>query len=378
MVSGQACGAAYSSASAPRVQLKLKRKRKWATIGSATADTSGSFSLCAKVNTPKGSKVARLRATGPGGASGATAIRVTSKGPSGCEPQAPPEEPPEVGNPDCPLSQPGSTVEFTLPAACTVVASDTSSNPDPLPFWGRLDCANASRHQQVASGGDSRAMAVGGSQGNSSYRRMTVFDGDNYWGERCELGVNDHRGPVAFYREGRRRVTYASFRLPSNFPTNTDKWQGVLQMKQGQSSDNGGGTPVLSLSAFQGKWSLWHSAPGYTDEDFKLWEVPAQNGVWTRFAIDVFYSQHASKGRVKVYVDLNADSDFSDAGEQSPAFQTNTLKHETGTDTSDGLAAGQSIPSHLRVGMYHHQDIPCPTSTAGCSVESDNIQIVKP
>ncbi len=222
-------------------------------------------------------------------------------------------------------------------------------------------------------------MAVGGSQGNSSYRRMTVFDGDNYWGERCELGAErPPRARSPSTARGRRRVTYASFRLPSNFPTNTDKWQGVLQMKQGQSSDNGGGTPVLSLSAFQGKWSLWHSDPGYTDEDFKLWEVPPRTDVWTRFAIDVFYSQHASKGRVKVYVDLNADSDFADAGEQSPTFQTNTLKHETGTDTSDGLAAGQSIPSHLRVGMYHHQDIPCPTSTAGCSVESDNIQIVKP
>ena len=182
---------------------------------------------------------------------------------------------------------------------------------------------------------------------------------------------------MTFYHEGQRRVTYASFRLNDSFPLHTENWQGVMQMKQTQSSDNGGGTPVLSLSAFDGHWSLWHSDAGHTSEDFKLWEAPATENQWTRIAIDARFSQHASVGWVKMYIDLNADGDFSDVGEQSPRFQTNTLKVETGTDTSDGIAAGQSIPSHLRVGMYHDAAIPCPAPT-GCAVEADNIQVVKP
>jgi hypothetical protein len=108
-----------------------------------------------------------------------------------------------------------------------------------------------------------------------------------------------------------------------------------------------------------------------------IWEAPADNDVWTRFAIDAKFSQHADQGWIKIYADLNGDGDFSDSNEQSETFRTNTLKYETGTDASDGYTAGQSLPSHLRVGMYHHMGIPCPPPT-GCAVESDNIQVVRP
>jgi len=375
LLQGTACDAGDSSSAPRTVQVKLRKGKRWATVAKAQTDAGGEFSVCARVSVPRQAKVARLRATTAGGA-GTTTVRVGRRGSTSCKPlNASP--PAETGNPNCPLSQPASDIGYTLPSACTTVASDTSQNPDPIPFYGRIDCAHASRHQKISSGGDPAPTATGGSQGDSAHRRMTVIDGDDFWGERCELGINEKNGPVAFYHEGMRRVTYASFKLNDSFPLQTQKWQGVLQMKQAQSSDNGGGTPVLSLSAFDGHWSLWHSAPGYTDEDFKLWQVPASKNLWTRIAIDALYSQHESVGWVKAYIDLNADGDFEDAQEQSPRFQTNTLKYETGTDTSDGIAAGQSIPSHLRVGMYHHQDIPC-AAPVGCAVEADNLQVVKP
>ena len=31
---------------------------------------------------------------------------------------------------------------------------------------------------------------MGAPQGNTAYRKLTVFDGDDYSGERCELGYN--------------------------------------------------------------------------------------------------------------------------------------------------------------------------------------------
>lgn len=389
LLSGEACGANSAGAGARPVRVTIRKRNRWATLASAQAAPTGEFAICAKVRVARRAKLAQLRATTGSGSSRTTTVRVSDRGPSGCsaEAPAPAEEPaeapayvpppPDQPNPACPLSQPGSNLSYTLPAACRVVGSDTSFNPDPIPFYGRVDCAVASRHQQINSGGDPRPTATGSAQGDSAYRRMTVLDGDNYWGERCELGVNDKSGPVAFYHEGQRRVTYASFRLPNSFPLSTQDWQGVMQLKQGQSSDNGGGTPVLSLGAYDNKWMLFHSEPGYTDVDEVIWEAPAGKNVWTRFAIDAKFSQYDDQGWIKVYVDLNADSDFADANEQSQTFQTNTLKHETGTDTSDGLAAGQSIPSHLRVGMYHNASIPCPGPT-GCAVESDNIQVVGP
>lgn len=391
LLTGTACAGGAAATGQGSVNVKLRKSSRWATVANTAADSSGEFAVCAPVRVSPKTKVARLRVQAPDGSVRTLSVRVSSKGKGICVPPtsggqgtaasgstpAPAQQaadPPPNG--ECPLSQPASAIGMTLPSSCTVVASDTAAVANPNGFWGSTDCATASRHQQVTSGGDTAPTATGGSQGNSAYRSLTAFDGDDFWGERCELGMNDHRSsPVAFYREGMRRVTYASFRLPSSYPLNTSMWQGVLQMKQSQPSDNGGGTPVLSLGAYQGKWMLFHSGPGWTTEDAVIWEAPAIAGAWTRIAIDAKYSQHADQGWIKIYMDLNADGDFGDSNEQSQTFHTNTLKYETGSDSSDGYSAGQSLPSHLRVGMYHHQAIPCPT---GCAVETDNIQVVRP
>lgn len=390
LLTGTACSGGVAASGEARVSVKLRKSRRWATVANTAADSSGEFAVCAPVRVPRRTKVARLKVQAPDGTTRRLRVRVSRKGKGICVPPsgggetapaaapapapAPPADPPPNG--DCPLSQSGSNIGMTLPSSCTVVASDTASVANPNTFWGSTDCVTASRHKQVTSGGDTAPTATGTPQGNSAYRSLTAFDGDDFWGERCELGMNDHRSsPVAFYREGQRRVTYASFRLPASYPLNTSMWQGVLQMKQSQPSDNGGGTPVLSLGAYEGKWMLFHSGPGWTTEDEVIWEAPATAGAWTRIAIDAKYSQYADQGWIKIYMDLNADGDFGDSNEQSETFHTNTLKYETGSDASDGYSAGQSLPSHLRVGMYHHQAIPCPT---GCAVETDNVQVIRP
>ena len=137
---------------------------------------------------------------------------------------------------------------------CRVIASDTAANPDPLPFWGAIDCVEpkSARYATPQTGGDPQPTANGTPQFNTAYRRTTVFDGDNFFGERCELGQNSwQHGPVAFYREGDHMVTYFSLRLPANFPLAVFDWQGGMQIKQAQESDGGGGVPILSLSAFE-------------------------------------------------------------------------------------------------------------------------------
>lgn len=271
---------------------------------------------------------------------------------------------------------------FAIKLPFVVTASDTASDTDPRSFWGSVDCDLdsdppwRSGEALVERGGDHAATASGTPQGDEAFRRLTAFDGDDFYGERCELGLNDNDGPVAFYREGERQITFASFRLPDSYPLDAQRWQGVLQMKQAQPADNGDGTPALSLSAFDGRWSLWHSDAGYTDEDFEIWSTPAEKGRWTRVAIDAVYSQDPELGQVTVHIDLDGDGDFSGDGETSPTFHLSTLKREDGVDGSDGLDSGDSIPSHLRVGIYHHEEIGCPPP-AGCSVDVDNVQVVR-
>jgi hypothetical protein len=265
---------------------------------------------------------------------------------------------------------------------------DTASDPSKDALWGdETACANNSRITRPTTGGDTDPTASGASQGNTSYRTTTAIDGDDNWGERCELGKNSWNDGLASaenpwgtfynYNEGVRRATYFSERLPSNFPINADSWQVVMQMKQSGPSNNSGiGTPILEMDVWGGQWRLRQSLSQTGQSDSRqLWSAPARTGVWTRFAYDVTYSQDPNVGRIKVYVDLNGDGDFADAGEQSQTFHTYTLKKEIpGPD--QGLQPGESIPSHLRMGIYHDPAIACP-APSGCSVNIDNVEVAK-
>lgn len=265
---------------------------------------------------------------------------------------------------------------------CTLLKSDNASAADPEPLWGNIECETNTRHEQVTTGGDTHATGDGAAQGNTAFRRMTAIDGDDFYGERCELGINEHRTGYTptfqLYREGERRITFMSMRLPSNFPLSTTDWQVVMQMKQTQPADNGNGTPVVELSASHGDWRLAQSGSnGLTSTGRLLWDTPAANGIWTRFAFDVTYSQNETQGSIKMYVDLNNDGDALDTGEQSPTFTTYTLKREIAATTSpdnDPLVEGDSVPSHLRTGIYHNPTISCP-APSGCSTEVDNVQV---
>jgi hypothetical protein len=276
---------------------------------------------------------------------------------------------------DCDVNVAGVPLAVPVPA-CAVVAQDTAQDSDPRAFWGSVECERSSRYEYQASGGDPHPSAGGAPQGNSAYRRLTVLDGDNFYGERCELGKNDWRdGPTALYREGQHRLTYISYRLGDDYPLSNPGWQVVMQMKQAQPSANGGGTPVISLEARNGRWNLIQSdSAGHSSDTHVLWSTPAQTGVWTRFAFDVVYSQDPAIGSIRLSVDLNGDDDSLDPGEQSPTLQTYTLKYET-TD-SDYLDAGDSIPSHLRAGAYHNSEIDCPLLGL-CSDGVDNVEVVR-
>jgi hypothetical protein len=252
-----------------------------------------------------------------------------------------------------------------------VLASDTGDLADPVPFWGQVECAQGNRHELIPSGGDPHPTATGQSQGNSSFRRIRVLDGDNFFGERCELGDNWAKGPTAFYREGRRRITAISLRLPPGFPVNAQTWQVVMQMKQSQPSANGGGSPALELQVFNGQWRLNQSGhTGLTSDSRKLWTWPARTGVWTRFSFDIKYSRSPRKGRIRVIADVNGDGDYLDATERKRKRRGFTLKRQLHNHRA-------SVPSHLRAGIYHDPAISCPPPS-GCEIHVDNVQVLAP
>jgi Polysaccharide lyase len=227
----------------------------------------------------------------------------------------------------------------------TLLRSDAAVNPDPIQRWNQVAAQNDSRHQQFSTGGPN----------GRGFRRLTVQDGDDYWGERAELGYNSRlnglgapSGTFFLYNEGERRVTDFWMRLPSSFPIDADTWQVVMQMKQTGPSSNSGGTPVLALEARQGRWVLTQSdTPGPGGDTHEVWSTPATVGTWTRISLDVTYSPDPSLGRIQITIGDVA----------SPTFTTYTQKYET-EPGSQGLNPGDAIPSHLRMGIYHNPSLP--------------------
>lgn len=255
---------------------------------------------------------------------------------------------------------------------CLLMRTDAAGFVNPAPgLWGDIECAAASRQRRVAKGGDTHRRADGKKQGNTAYRRLTVFDGDDYYGERCELGRNERRngentgsqtsGTFALYGQDEHRITFFSERYPAGFPSTTPDWQTIMQMKQTEPYADTDVGVALSLQLFGGRLRLY-------DFDTRVWSIPApRHGIWIRYALDVVYSTDPAIGSIKVYVDSNGDGDALDKGEQSPRMHMATLASDPTT--------GGPLPDHLRIGIYHNPAISCPRP-AGCSVDVDNVQVV--
>jgi hypothetical protein len=304
-VSGRICGRG-------KVRIQQRKKGSWRRIGRTRADRGGAFSTCVRLRRT-GKRKVRLRAVSRKGRARAT-VHILAQGSSGC--------------------------------GLHLLKQDLATEPDPIPLWGDIDAVSPTRHQWFSSGGPN----------GGPFRRMTVLDGDLYHGdsERAELGDSDYLfedgEPDTFYlyRAGMRRVTSFWMRLPSSFPMNSDEWQVVMQMKQTDPANNADGTPVISLQAIQGQWILKQStSTGPASDTRILWRTPARVGVWTHLTVDATYSTDPAAGRFAMTI----------GGASSPVLRTYNLKHEV-SPPGPQLKAGDPIPSHLRLGIYHEPSMP--------------------
>ena len=316
-VSGEVCGKG-------RVRVQQRRNGSWRGIGRTRADRGGGFSACVQLRRTGKGKV-RLRAVARKGVRARATVGISAQGASGC--------------------------------GLHLLKQDLATDPDPVPLWGEIDAVSPSRHQWFAAGGPD----------GGPFRRMTALDGDLFHGnsERAELGDSDYlfedgRSDTFYlYRAGMRRVTSYWMRLPSNFPMNSNEWQVVMQMKQTDPATNADGTPVISLQAIQGQWILKQStSAGPANDTRVLWRTPARVGVWTHITVDATYSTDPAAGRFAITI----------GGATSPVLRTYNLKNEVSPPGPE-LRAGDPIPDHLRLGIYHEPSMP------GTSVDIAQVQI---
>ena len=203
--------------------------------------------------------------------------------------------------PNC--TPPSPSTHYTV-AECKLVRSDTAADPNAHHLWGaRYACASNQRVSNPRSGGDPRPTALGTPQGNTAYRKLTVFDGDNYSGERCELGYNTWNEGLAnpsnpygtFYNyfEGTAAPPTSASGSPTTSRSTRSSWQGVGQMKQSRGSRRQRPAPRSSPSA-----PTTASGPSGTPTPSDLLqtsnsgESPAHKNVWTRIEVDAYYSQY--------------------------------------------------------------------------------------
>ncbi len=382
LLSGRACAKGT-------VKLQQAGSGGWLGLGKATAPKSGSYSYCVTLRDAAGASSVQLRAVASDGTKAFATVQASDQGTDSCSstPTAasappttsqpptttvppptttpPPTDPPPTDPPPAdppPTDPPPATPPpVEVPAGFQLLKEDLATDPDPMSLWGDIDAVSPTRHQWFASGGPD----------GGPFRRMTALDGDLYHGdsERAELGNSSYQLTSAgklktffLYREGDRRITSYWMRLPTDFPLyDMENWQVVMQMKQSEPATNADGTPVIALQAIEGNWILKQSSSsGLSESTRYMWTTPAGNalGNWTHIVVDATYSSDPSKGLFQITI----------GGVASPVFHMYNLKKEI-SPAGPGLKVGDSIPSHLRLGIYHDPAMP------GTHVDIADVQV---
>jgi hypothetical protein len=197
--------------------------------------------------------------------------------------------------------------------------------------WANYSCQSGSRVQEVAS------PSV---QGKHAYK-IELRDGDDSWGERCELGMgNPTRNGFPLFHEGDERWISFQVYLPDDYPIDADSWNVFFQQKQLGSM----GTPVISMEVQRGRFILMNSnTNGVSNDTEEQWSGPATRNRWVRFTVHTKFSPNDNVGSIELFGDLDGEG----VKLLMPARHTHTMKQENGTP----------VPVHARIGMYRDPSI---------------------
>jgi hypothetical protein len=199
--------------------------------------------------------------------------------------------------------------------------------------WASYSCADPSRVQQV----DSPV-----AQGKHAWQ-LEVRDGDNSWGERCEIGMgNPWKSGFPLFHEGDERWISFQVYLPDDYPIDTPDWNVFFQIHQ----EGDGGCPPLALHVENGQYKLFNTVRNtYVLQTYQMWSAPAQRNHWAKFTLHIMNSTDDSKGFIEMFGDLDG------TGEKQ-------LMPKTYTHTMTAYSNGQPMTNHARVGIYRNPAIP--------------------
>src|SRR4051812_4525574 len=199
--------------------------------------------------------------------------------------------------------------------------------------WASYSCADASRVQQV----DSPV-----AQGKHAWQ-LEVQDGDNSWGERCEIGMgNPWRSGFPLFNEGDERWISFQVYLPDDYPIDTKDWNVMFQIHQ----PGDGGCPVLALHVEKGQFKLFNTTKNtYVLNTYEMWSAPAVRNRWAKITIHMMNSPDPTKGFVEILGDLDGTG-------------YKQLMPKTYTHTMTKYSNGEPMTNHARVGIYRNPVIP--------------------
>src|SRR3954469_19362095 len=199
--------------------------------------------------------------------------------------------------------------------------------------WANYSCADRSRVKEVTSPA---------AQGRRAYE-LAIHDGDNSYGERCEIGMGNPGKPgFPLFQEGDERWISFQVYLPDDYPIDTPDWQLFFQIHQ----QGDGGCPPISLGVEDGKFKLFKSARNtYVLDTRELWSGPAQRNRWVKFTLHIKNSTDPNVGFVELFGDLDGSG-----------VKTLLEKTATHTMTKDPRGGG-AMTNHARVGIYRDPDI---------------------
>ena len=194
--------------------------------------------------------------------------------------------------------------------------------------WANYSCADRSRVKEVTSPA---------AQGKRAYS-VSVHDGDNSYGERCEIGMGNPGKPgFPLFQEGDERWISFQVYLPDDYPIDTPDWQLFFQIHQ----QGDGGCPPIALGIEDGQMKLFKSARNtYVLDTREMWSAPVERNRWMKLTLHIKNSTDPSEGFVELFGDLDGTG-----------VKTLLEKTATHTMTKDPHGGG-AMTNHARVGIY--------------------------
>jgi hypothetical protein len=228
--------------------------------------------------------------------------------------------------------------------------------------WVSYSCEDRSRFSQVTS-----PVA----QGDRAYR-IEVRDGDDSYGERCELDNGNtsssrlhedilfHRGQevwIASQTYLPPDFSFAEDGAPVSFPGDGGL---LMQLKQLGSC----GTPALGIVTGKGQFAMRNSAGNGCESGSmqSLWSVPMVLGRWVRWLVHAKFDTDPESGFTATWYDpdglgLRPIVPRLDLGKPVEGNRIYTHTQKSPTDHPDPACPASDDCSHARIGIYRDPDV---------------------